>query len=393
MSNEKKGIAILGSTGSIGTQALEVISSYPDEFELVVITANSNAELLIAQAKKFLPNTVVICDESKFQQVRDALWDDDIKVFTGKKSLEQVVEMTEINTVLTAVVGFAGLYPTIRAIESGKNIALANKETLVVAGDLVTKLAREKGVNIYPVDSEHSAIFQCLSGEFHNPIEKIYLTASGGPFLGKSIEELQHVTKKDALDHPNWNMGDKITIDSATMMNKGFEVIEARWIFNLPAEKIDVIVHPQSVVHSLVQFQDGSMKAQIGLRDMKLPIQYALTYPNRLKTEGERFNFMDFPNWSFQQPDTDTFRNLKLAYIALERKGTAACALNAANEETVKLFLENKITFLDIARINEEVMNQVENTLNPTLEDYLKTDLQAREVVKSLASNLERKSS
>lgn len=393
MSNEKKGIAILGSTGSIGTQALEVISSYPNEFELVVITANSNAELLIAQAKKFLPNTVVICDESKFQQVRDALWDDDIKVFTGKKSLEQVVEMTEINTVLTAVVGFSGLYPTIRAIESGKNIALANKETLVVAGDLVTKLAREKGVNIYPVDSEHSAIFQCLSGEFHNPIEKIYLTASGGPFLGKSIEELQHVTKKDALDHPNWNMGDKITIDSATMMNKGFEVIEARWIFNLPAEKIDVIVHPQSVVHSLVQFQDGSMKAQIGLRDMKLPIQYALTYPNRLKTESERFNFMDFPNWSFQQPDTDTFRNLKLAYIALERKGTVACALNAANEETVKLFLENKITFLDIARINEEVMNQVENTLNPTLEDYLETDLEAREIVKTLASNLEGKNS
>lgn len=393
MSNEKKGIAILGSTGSIGTQALEVISSYPDEFELVVITANSNAELLIAQAKKFLPNTVVICDESKFQQVRDALWDDDIKVFTGKKSLEQVVEMTEINTVLTAVVGFSGLYPTIRAIESGKNIALANKETLVVAGDLVTKLAREKGVNIYPVDSEHSAIFQCLSGEFHNPIEKIYLTASGGPFLGKSLEELQHVTKKDALDHPNWNMGDKITIDSATMMNKGFEVIEARWIFNLPAEKIDVIVHPQSVVHSLVQFQDGSMKAQIGLRDMKLPIQYALTYPNRLKTEGERFNFMDFPNWSFQQPDTDTFRNLKLAYIALERKGTAACALNAANEETVKLFLENKIAFLDIARINEEVMNQVGNTLNPTLEDYLKTDLEAREMVKTLSANLERKNS
>jgi len=392
MSNEKKGIAILGSTGSIGTQALEVISSYPDEFELVVITANSNAELLIAQAKKHLPNTVVICDESKFEQVRDALWDDDIKVFTGKKSLEQVVEMTEINTVLTAVVGFAGLYPTIRAIESGKNIALANKETLVVAGDLVTKIAREKGVNIYPVDSEHSAIFQCLSGEFHNPIEKIYLTASGGPFLGKSLEELQHVTKNDALDHPNWNMGDKITIDSATMMNKGFEVIEARWLFNLPAEKIDVIVHPQSVVHSLVQFQDGSLKAQIGLPDMKLPIQYALTYPNRLVTESERFNFMDFPNWSFQKVDSDTFRNLKLAYIALERKGTVACALNAANEETVQLFLDNKITFLDIPRINEEVMNQVENILNPTLEDYLKTDLEARELVKTLTANLERKS-
>ena len=391
MSEKKKGIAILGSTGSIGTQALEVISNYPDEFELVVLTANSNAALLIEQAKKHLPNTVVICDESKFQQVRDALWDDDIKVFSGKQSMEQVVEMSEIDVVLTAVVGFAGLYPTIRAIEAGKHIALANKETLVVAGDLVTKKAREKGINIYPVDSEHSAIFQCLSGEFHNPIEKIYLTASGGPFLGKSLEELQHVTKKDALDHPNWDMGDKITIDSATMMNKGFEVIEAHWLFSLPAEKIDVIVHPQSIVHSLVQFQDGSLKAQIGLPDMKLPIQYALTYPNRLVTESERFNFMDFPNWSFQQADTDTFRNLKLAYIALERRGTAACALNAANEETVKRFLYNKISFLDIARINEEVMNQVENILNPTLEDYLKTDREARELVNTLTANLERK--
>lgn len=387
MTPKKKGIAVLGSTGSVGSQALEVIQAFPEEFELVVITANENAELLIEQAKRYQPNTVVICDESRFTQVRDALWDDDIKVFTGAQSMESIVEMQEVDLVLTAVVGFAGLYPTLRAIEAGKHIALANKETLVVAGDLVTRKAKEKGVNIYPVDSEHSAIFQCLVGEFHNPIEKIYLTASGGPFLGKTMDELQQVTKSAALKHPNWNMGDKITIDSATMMNKGLEVIEAYWLFGLSAEQIEVIVHPQSVVHSLVQFQDGSLKAQIGLPDMKLPIQYALSFPKRFTTETPRFSFMDFPNWTFLQPDKKVFKNLDLAYQALERKGTAACALNAANEETVRLFLNDQIAFVEIAEINERVLNEIENVLNPSLEDYVAVDKQARALTVELAKN------
>lgn len=387
MTPKKKGIAVLGSTGSVGSQALEVIQAFPEEFELVVITANENAELLIEQAKRYQPNTVVICDESRFTQVRDALWDDDIKVFTGAQSMESIVEMQEVDLVLTAVVGFAGLYPTLRAIEAGKHIALANKETLVVAGDLVTRKAKEKGVNIYPVDSEHSAIFQCLVGEFHNPIEKIYLTASGGPFLGKTMDELQQVTKSAALKHPNWNMGDKITIDSATMMNKGLEVIEAYWLFGLSAEQIEVIVHPQSVVHSLVQFQDGSLKAQIGLPDMKLPIQYALSFPKRFTTETPRFSFMDFPNWTFLQPDKKVFKNLDLAYQALERKGTAACALNAANEETVRLFLNDQIAFVEIAEINERVLNEIENVLNPSLEDYVAVDKQARALTLELAKN------
>jgi 1-deoxy-D-xylulose-5-phosphate reductoisomerase len=387
MTPKKKGIAVLGSTGSVGSQALEVIQAFPEEFELVVITANENAELLIEQAKRYQPNTVVICDESRFTQVRDALWDDDIKVFTGAQSLESIVEMQEVDLVLTAVVGFAGLYPTLRAIEAGKHIALANKETLVVAGDLVTRKAKEKGVNIYPVDSEHSAIFQCLVGEFHNPIEKIYLTASGGPFLGKTMDELQQVTKSAALKHPNWNMGDKITIDSATMMNKGLEVIEAYWLFGLRAEQIDVIVHPQSIVHSLVQFQDGSLKAQIGLPDMKLPIQYALSFPKRFTTDTPRFSFMDFPSWTFQQPDKKVFKNLDLAYQALERKGTAACALNAANEETVRLFLNDQIAFTQIADINEQVLNQIENILYPSLEDYVAVDNEARALALEIAKN------
>ncbi|WP_294670507.1 1-deoxy-D-xylulose-5-phosphate reductoisomerase [uncultured Fluviicola sp.] len=378
---QKKGVAILGSTGSIGTQALEVIRAYPDKFDLQVITAQSNAKLLIEQARKFQPNAVVIADESKYQEVKEALFSEDIHVYAGNKALCQVVEFHEVNVVLTALVGYAGLKPTLAAIDAGKDIALANKETLVVAGELVTARARAKGINIYPVDSEHSAIFQCLVGEFHNPVEKIYLTASGGPFRGWKAETLKSVTPAQALKHPNWSMGAKITIDSASMMNKGLEVIEAKWLFGLKNEQIDVIVHPQSVVHSLVQFQDGSLKAQMGLPDMRLPIQFALTYPERFKTDFPRFNFLDYPQLTFEKADPDTFRNLQLAYDALEKGGTAACALNAANEISVQLFLEEKIGFLDIARINEQVMLQTPFIAAPGYEDYVETDRIAREIV------------
>ena len=382
--SERKGIAILGSTGSIGTQALEVIEAYPEMFDLQVITAHSNADLLIEQAVKFQPNTVVIGDETKYEKVKSALWDHDITVYTGVDALSQVVEFHEVHTVLTALVGYAGLKPTIAAILAKKTIALANKETLVVAGELVTKLAQENGVNIYPVDSEHSAIFQCLVGEFHNKIEKIYLTASGGPFRGYTTEQLEKVTLKQALKHPNWLMGAKITIYSASMMNKGLEVIEAKWLFNLKAEQIDVIVHPQSIVHSLVQFEDGSMKAQMGLPDMKLPIQFALTYPDRYKTDFPRFNFMDYPQLTFEQADKKTFKNLDLAYRAMEMEGTAACILNAANEVTVDAFLNEKISFLDISRINEETLNNCVSKRNPEYEDFVQSDMEARDYAKSL---------
>lgn len=381
---QKKGVAILGSTGSIGTQALEVIESYPDLFDLQVITAQSNAALLIQQALKFQPNTVVIGDESKYQQVKDALFSEDIHVYTGADALAQVVEFHEVHVVLTALVGYAGLKPTLAAIEAGKDIALANKETLVVAGSLVTERAKAKGINIYPVDSEHSAIFQCLVGEFHNPIEKIYLTASGGPFRGWSTEQLEKVTKAQALKHPNWSMGAKITIDSATMMNKGLEVIEAKWLFHLRDEQIDVIVHPQSIVHSLVQFTDGSMKAQMGLPDMKLPIQFALTYPHRLPTDFPRFNFMDYPQLTFEKPDRNVFKNLDLAYRAMAMGGTAACALNAANEIAVQAFLEEQIGFTEIARINEEVMTNTAFIATPSYEDFVTTDHSARELALTL---------
>lgn len=374
----KTRIAILGSTGSIGTQALEVIESYPDMFDLQVITANRNADLLISQAKKFHPNTVVIADESLYQQVKDALQDEDIHVYAGEDALSQVVTSTEVDIVLTAMVGYAGLKPTLAAIEAKKNIALANKETLVVAGELVTKMAAANGVNIYPVDSEHSAIFQCLAGEFHNKIEKIYLTASGGPFRGWKKEQLEQVTVAQALNHPNWVMGAKITIDSASLMNKGLEVIEAKWLFNLKPDQIDTIVHPQSIVHSLVQFDDGSMKAQMGLPDMKLPIQYALTYPNRFPTNFPRFNFMDYPQLTFEKPDRDTFLNLGLAYDAMEMGGTAACVLNAANEITVQAFLDQKISFLKIAEINHAVLKSTEIIQSPTYEDYVAIDDLAR---------------
>ncbi|MEY3270419.1 MAG: hypothetical protein RIS89_518 [Bacteroidota bacterium] len=378
---DKKGIAILGSTGSIGTQALEVLAAYPDYFDLQVLTAGKNADLLIEQALKFQPNAVVITDESQYQNVKDALWSEDIHVYAGQEALCQVVESNEVHTVLTALVGYAGLKPTIHAIEAGKTIALANKETLVVAGELITRLAREKGVNIYPVDSEHSAIFQCLVGEFHNPIEKIYLTASGGPFRGFTLEQLQKVTLEQALKHPNWSMGAKITIDSASLMNKGLEVIEAKWLFGLQPEQIDVIVHPQSIVHSLVQFEDGSMKAQMGLPDMKLPIQFALTYPARFKTDFPRFNFMDYPQLTFEQPDRKVFKNLDLAYQAMAAQGTAACALNAANEEAVAAFLDRKISFLEIGQLNEYCMQNMPNILNPLYEDYVATDAKARAFV------------
>ncbi|MFN3341537.1 MAG: 1-deoxy-D-xylulose-5-phosphate reductoisomerase [Flavobacteriales bacterium] len=380
----KKGIAVLGSTGSIGTQALQVIAEHPNTFSLEVITANRNADLLIEQALKFDPNTVVITDITLYQKVKDALSHTDIKVFAGEQSLCDVVTMSSIDVVLTAMVGYSGLPPTIAAIKAGKDIALANKETLVVAGALITRLSKENQVNIYPVDSEHSAIFQCMAGEFHNPIEKIYLTASGGPFRGKKAEELKSVTKAQALKHPNWEMGAKITIDSASLMNKGLEVIEAKWLFGLKDEQIDVIVHPQSIIHSIVQFNDGSMKAQMGLPDMRLPIQYALTYPDRLNSSFERFNFMDYPQLTFEQADRATFRNLDLAFLAMKKGGNTACVLNAANEIAVQAFLEEKIGFLDIARINETCMEKVDFIKDPALEDYISTNLTTRRIAAEL---------
>ena len=380
----KKRIAILGSTGSIGTQTLEVIEEHSDKFEVEVLTAHSNADLLIQQAIQFKPNAVVIVDETHYKKVSEALWQYDIKTYAGLEALAQVVEMETIDIVLTALVGYVGLLPTINAIKAKKTIALANKETLVVAGELITKLARENQVAILPVDSEHSAIFQCLVGEFQNKIEKIYLTASGGPFRGKTRDELGNITKEQALKHPNWDMGAKITIDSATLMNKGLEVIEAKWLFNLQPHQIDVIVHPQSIVHSFVQFEDGSMKAQLGLPDMKHPIQYALSFPQRIFSKSARFNFMDYPQLTFEQPDTDTFLNLKLAYQALEKGGNLACILNAANEIAVDAFLKDKITFLQIATINQECMEKVAFIQHPTYEDYIKTNELAREEALSL---------
>ena len=382
--NKKKGIAILGSTGSIGTQALEVIVAYPDYFDLQVITAHKNVDLLIEQALKFRPNSVVISDENQYKKLKDALWNEEIHVYCGEDALCQVVESIEVDTVLTALVGYAGLRPTISAINAKKSIALANKETLVVAGALITQLAKERGVNIYPVDSEHSAIFQCLTGEFHNPIEKIYLTASGGPFRGYSIDQLSKVSLEQALKHPNWSMGAKITIDSATLMNKGLEVIEAKWLFNLKSEQIDVIVHPQSIVHSLVQFEDGSMKAQMGLPDMKLPIQYAMAFPKRLANDFPRYHF-DKPNTlTFDEPDVKTFRNLSLATEALRIGGNVPCVLNAANEIAVYAFLKNRIGFLDMTDLIERTLEKIEFIAHPSLDDYYETDGAARDFAASL---------
>jgi len=373
-----KGVAILGSTGSIGTQALEVIKEQSHFFTVEVLSAHSNYKLLLEQALTYKPNVVVIGSEEGYNAIHDTLFDAGIKVYQGAAALEEVVSMEEIDVVLTAMVGYAGLKPTIAAIEAGKDIALANKETLVVAGELITKLAQQKGVNIYPVDSEHSAIFQCLVGDFHNPIEKIILTASGGPFRGKKIEDLQNVTVEQALKHPNWTMGAKITIDSATLMNKGLEVIEAKWLFNLRPDQIEVVVHPQSIVHSAVQFTDGSIKAQLGVPDMKLPIQYALAYPQRLENTFKRFSFMDYPSLTFEQPDRATFGNLDLAFESLEMGGNASCALNAANEVTVQAFLDRKITFLQIAAINKICLHTINRVENPNLQDLIDTDTNTR---------------
>jgi 1-deoxy-D-xylulose-5-phosphate reductoisomerase len=380
----KKHIAILGSTGSIGTQALEVIAANPENFEVEVLTAQNNAELLIQQAKEFKPNAVVIVNEDFYPQVKDALVPLDIKVFAGEKSLASIVQMDSIDMVLTALVGYSGLKPTIKAIEAGKNIALANKETLVVAGELITQLAREKGVNIYPVDSEHSAIFQCLVGEFDNPIEKIILTASGGPFRGKKRHELKSVTKAQALKHPNWTMGAKVTIDSASLMNKGLEVIEAKWLFGLKPEQIEVIVHPQSIVHSLVQFRDSSIKAQLGLPDMRLPIQFALGYPQRLKADYPRFDFTQYPNLTFEPPDTETFRNLALAFQAMAKAGNMPCVLNAANEIAVQEFLKDNIGFLQMSEVVERCLEKVTYVSKPTFEDYVVTDTETRQLAGEL---------
>lgn len=380
MVENQKHIAILGSTGSIGTQTLEVISLHPKQFKVAVLTAQSNATLLIQQALEFLPSHVVIGDERQYSHVKEALAHVPIEVHAGAKSLEYVVCLEEVDVVLTALVGYAGLLPTVRAIEAKKPIALANKETLVVAGALIMPLAAKMGVSILPVDSEHSAIFQCLMGESHNPIEKVILTASGGPFRSWKREQLAKVTREQALKHPNWTMGAKITIDSASLMNKGLEVIEAAWLFQVKASQIDVVVHPQSIVHSLVQFQDGSIKAQLGLPDMKLPIQFALAYPNRLEVDFPRFNFAAYPNLTFEEPDIATFRNLGLAFKALDKGGNMPCILNAANEIAVAAFLEDKIGFLEMSDLISETMERGTFLANPTLEDYVQSDQLSREL-------------
>ncbi len=389
MSNsKKKSIAILGSTGSIGKQALEVISAHPEDFEVEVLTAQNNADLLIEQAIEFKPNAVVIANDLFYSKVREALEPLHIKTYAGEDALASVVQMDTIDLVLTALVGYSGLKPTIKAIEAGKAIALANKETLVVAGELITRLASEKGVNIYPVDSEHSAIFQCMVGEFHNPIEKIILTASGGPFRGKKKEDLKLVTKAQALKHPNWSMGAKVTIDSASLMNKGLEVIEAKWLFGLKTEQVEVVVHPQSIVHSLVQFEDGSIKAQLGLPDMRLPIQFALSYPKRLKSDFPRFDFTNYPALTFEKPDLETFRNLALAFEALHRGGNMPCVLNAANEVAVAEFLKEKITFLEMPDVVEQCLAKMNYVSSPDYDDYVETDKESRRIAVEIVNRL-----
>ena len=375
---QKKNIAILGSTGSIGRQALEVIDRHHDFFEVEVLTAQNNLDLLVTQAKKYQPNAVVISNNTHYEALKEALAGEDIKVYAGDNALASVVQMETIDIVLTALVGYSGLRPTIKAIEAGKPVALANKETLVVAGELVTRLAQEKGVNIYPVDSEHSAIFQCIAGEFHNKIEKVILTASGGPFRGKTRQELVHVTKREALRHPNWSMGDKVTIDSASLMNKGLEVIEARWLFGLHPDQIEVVVHPQSIIHSMVQFEDGSLKAQLGLPDMRLPIQYALTYPDRLRSDFPRFDFRKYPSLNFEKPDTETFRNLALAFEALSKGGNMPCVLNAANEVAVAEFLKDRVGFLEMSAVVEHCLHKMAYIKTPSYEDYVETDRETR---------------
>jgi len=374
----KKKVCLLGSTGSMGVQSLEVIEALPDLFEVEVLACYSNAELLIQQAKKFKPNAVVIIKEDLYQQVKDALWDDDIKVFAGESSMCDIVEMSSIDIVLSCIVGVAGLKPVYRAICCGKPIALANKETLVVAGELMTQAAVEHHVPLLPVDSEHSAIFQCLAGEWNKPVEKIIITASGGPFRGKDAAFLEHVTKEQALKHPNWSMGNKITIDSATLMNKGLEVIEAKWLFDATLDQIEVVVHPQSIIHSMVQFADGSVKAQLGLPSMKLPIQYALTYPQRESNKMPRLNFADYPSLTFEKPDIQTFRCLNIAYQASRAGGDRPCVMNAANEVAVSLFLNDRIGFMDIPRIIEQQLEEVPYSHPGSIEEYLQIDKEVR---------------
>lgn len=377
-------IAILGSTGSIGTQALEVIANHPENFEVSVLTARDNVDLLIQQALQFIPEHVVISNETKYREVADALESLPTQIHSGEHSLAEIVKLENIDVVLTALVGFAGVLPTLNALEAGKNIALANKETLVVAGELITELAKKNNCTIYPVDSEHSAIFQCLVGEEMNPIEKIYLTASGGPFRGMNSDQLKKVSKAEALQHPNWCMGDKVTIDSASLMNKGLETIEARWLFDLAAEQIEVVVHPQSIIHSVVQFTDGSMKAQMGLPDMRLPIQYALGFPKRLDSNFPRFSFVDYPELSFEKADIKTFRNLELAFIAMRKGGNMPCILNAANEIAVEAFLNERISFSRMPELIEKTMSKVSYTAQPGLTDYQESDYEARVAAQAL---------
>jgi len=377
---KKRQIAILGSTGSIGTQALDVIAQHPEKFEVYALTGNNQVELLIEQARKFMPEMVVIANEAKYNQLKDGLKDLPIKVWAGSDAIAQVVEAEPIDMVLTAMVGYSGLKPTIQAIKAGKAIALANKETLVIAGELITQLATKHKTPILPVDSEHSAIFQCLVGEGDNPIDKILLTASGGPFRKFSLDQLKHVTKNEALKHPNWDMGAKVTIDSASLMNKGFEMIEAKWLFGVEPEQIQVLVHPQSIIHSMVQFQDMSIKAQLGLPDMRLPIQYALGYPERLKSNFETLSFKQFNNLTFEEPDTTKFRNLAFAFEAIKQGGNMPCILNAANEVVVAAFLQEKIGFLEMSDVIEKTMQSVTFVASPTYEDFVQTDKIARTI-------------
>jgi len=379
-----KKVAIFGSTGSIGTQALEVIRANPDLFQVEILTAHNNEELLISQALAFQPNAVCIVNDQKFSTVKEALKSTEIKVFAGEQALVELADFDTYDIMLAAIVGFAGLKPTLKAVEKGKVIALANKETLVVAGDIVMQKALEHRAPIIPVDSEHAAIFQCLVGESRNPVEKIILTASGGPFLGKKPNFLVNVKRDHALQHPNWSMGAKISIDSATLMNKGLEMIEAKWLFNLNPDQIDVVIHPQSVIHSMVQFEDGSIKAQMGLPDMKLPIQYALGFPNRIRNQFERFNFKKYPNLSFEEPDYRTFRNLGLAIESLRAGGNKSCVLNAANEMAVWAFLKNRIGFLDITAVVEKTMETISFIEKPTLQEYYDSDAEAREYAATL---------
>ena len=379
---KKKQIAILGSTGSIGTQALQVIEEHPDLYEAYAITANNQVELLAEQARKFMPAAVVIANESKYAQLKELLADLPIQVYAGADAICDIVQAEPVDMVLASMVGYAGLRPTINAIKAGKEIALANKETLVVAGELINNLISQYHTPLFPVDSEHSAIFQCLEAD--NRLEKVILTASGGPFRTFTKEQLKHVTKEQALKHPNWDMGAKITIDSATMMNKGFEVIEAKWLFGLHPEQIEVVVHPQSVIHSMVQFQDGAVKAQLGVPDMRLPIQYAFSYPKRLQSSFDRLDFSQMTALTFEQPDTDRFRCLALAYEALNKGGNMACIVNAANEVVVSAFLHDRISFLQMSEIIEQTMSRVAFIKTPTYEDYVATDAEARRVAESI---------